>query len=252
MRRPSFAAVMEACSTALEVSRFLVEGHSTHDAAHKRELLRRFFGAPLMPLEDRLLGQLRGTYGVYALHVGLRALEDPFLPSYLARLAELQLPVYVGKAQGDDLATRLSTHRESIAATELEVDWFQARMLTYSCMTILADEIELSARAFGGLLPWNGSGFGNKALGGRRGPQRLADWDVVHPGRGREGGKEGRPLAGILARWDEKISGLPASLATYRATLALEARRSRRPRKRSGRFGASRTRRSRRIASLAI
>jgi hypothetical protein len=143
--------------------------------------------APLASLEP-----FRGA-GIYALYYG-----GGFPPYAPIRLAECEVPIYVGKAvpagtrKGIDelepdvdqvLDKRLREHQDSIAAaSNLKTEDFQCRFLCVKHLWIpLAEQVLV--RRF--RPAWNTvlDGFGNHDPGKGRGAMRRPRWDILHPGR---------------------------------------------------------------------
>ena len=132
--------------------------------------------------------------GVYAIYY--KGNFGPYRLLAEANLAQLQLPIYVGKAipeggrtgveTGDAksrLRGRLQEHAASIkTVNNLDIEHFVCRYLVVEDIWIPLGESLLIAR-FAPLWNTTVTGFGNHTPGkGRKGTTRPR-WDVLHPGR---------------------------------------------------------------------
>lgn len=165
-------------------------------------LARELMLSELVPLAD--IDEFYGD-GVYALfYTGdFEAYEELAKTN---RQKPGSFPLYIGKASprtltgttyavvdvdtpaaGRRLYDRLSRdHRASIErASNLDVNDFACRMLVLNALWVPLTESALITQ----FEPvWNSTvrGFGNHAPGAGRSRGRISDWDILHPGRGRE------------------------------------------------------------------
>lgn len=154
----------------------------------------------------------RGVYGIF---VQTSVAGNLDAPQYLRELAQLSLPVYIGKVEKGSLRSRLSTHAASIeCARNLKLCWFEASAVPLADVeSCPAGEIIVISSY--GRAPWQGTGFGNKAPGRERTTQRVSQWDKMHPGR--ERGEQGldeinrrKQADQIHAEWRTKIKKMSA------------------------------------------
>ena len=173
-------------------------------ASLSETLARELMAADLIPLVD--VEKFYGN-GVYALFY------SGDFPAY-REMADINfsepgtLPIYIGKAspktlKGNDLDacvvdTRQSgtalydrvakDHRKSIEqAINLDVEHFACKMLVLNAVWVPLTESALIGRyvpVWNSILP----GFGNHDPGGGRKEGKIARWDILPPGRGRETG----------------------------------------------------------------
>lgn len=149
---------------------------------------------PKVPLGE--LKQFNGV-GIYAIYYN-GELEAYVQLTQLARLYQVEIPIYVGKADLEgkrkglilssvessrSLYKRLADHISSInSATNLDIAEFYCRYLVVDEIWIPLGESLLIAR-FAPL--WNQivDGFGNHDPGAGRHKGVRSRWDVLHPGR---------------------------------------------------------------------
>jgi hypothetical protein len=155
--------------------------------------------------------------GIYALYY-----RGDF-PTYQPLVAAREpVPIYGGKsvpkgtrapgvrtAERARVGERLRLHARSIeSAANLRRDDFRCRYLVLAKEVYVFLAESLLIRRHRPI--WNGTGFGNKAVGGGRTGQKLSAWDTVHPGRGGTGERRGRFTSDeIMRRWEARFRAQP-------------------------------------------